>query len=150
MTPLEVPSNVPIQSDLAAVTSNMPGRGVGQNLYITMDEPSLPISNNSMPEIEETEEKSGEQTDLNGKTEAKSSEMDVSYSISMCESDFNKKDIVTPSLPMIDENFSANTGFDATNASIVQDNLKNYVTKTSEELIEDLTGNDSLQVIKNI
>jgi hypothetical protein len=87
--------------------------------------------------------------DNNSKTESKTIP-DSLYSFSAVQ--YDKKHIsATPSMPILDDTFNANNGFDSTNTSVItENNLENYITKTSEELIQDLTGNDSLQVRQNL
>ncbi|XP_011502779.1 PREDICTED: uncharacterized protein LOC105366148 [Ceratosolen solmsi marchali] len=137
MTPLEIPSTLSIQSELTPVTSittvptslALPVTENNQNIsYIIAEQPLLQIS-----------EKPKETKLLNERVDIKRSP-----NAQLVQDD---KQIQTiPSMPIIEDTFNANNGFDSTNTSVIEDKLKNYVTKTSEELIQDLTGNDSLQL----
>ena len=171
MTPLEVPSSLPIQCNLTPISCATVSASIQSPVtitpsentsYITVDEKSVQEESNSMTCIKENIKLLSKKKSTNEKMLSdvqslvrtnvsdclKSELVDcVSYSISIPQNTFNEKQIqATPSMPLIDDGFNEDNGFDSSNTSVVQDNARSMVTKTSEELIKDLTGNDSLQV----
>ncbi|OXU17079.1 hypothetical protein TSAR_014484 [Trichomalopsis sarcophagae] len=136
MTPLEVPSSLSPQAELIPVSSTTV---IPQSLKVPL---SIAENSGAIKKILNTSEERKKDSQTESKLVS-----NESYSTSISGNDFgNKRMQITPSMPLIDDNFNANNGFDSTNASVVtEDNLRSFVTKTSEELIQDLTGNDSLQ-----